>query len=62
MFAIATSLKSAAAPKPRFAAVLSPEGLKVADAFQLLLSLMHKKNPFLNILYFLQVPALCHPE
>lgn len=62
LFAIPTPFERAAAPKLSFAIVLSPEGLRVAGASQLLVCLIHKKNPFLTALHFLQVPGLYHPE
>ena len=55
-------LKNCCRPKAEVCCNLSPEELRVADASQLLVCLVHKKSPFLTALYFLQVPGSYHPE
>lgn len=55
-------LKKCCRPKAEACCNPSPEELRVADASQLLVCLIHKKSPFLTALYFLQVPGLYRPE
>lgn len=61
VFAIPTSLKNSATPKPRFVVISSLEDLRVADdASQFLLCLIHRKIIAYHVV-FSQVPALSHP-
>lgn len=54
-------LKKCCHPKAKVCC-LSPEELRVSDASQLLIFLIHEKSPFFTVLRFLQVPGLYHPE